>query len=58
MKWRRERLQRARDAAAALQTEHERVRARLLATVERTEQYASDLLAEVHRWSEARKGQT
>lgn len=41
--------------AAARAAEHAELRARLLVTVERTSQYAADLLAEVQRWSQERE---
>lgn len=51
---RRDRERRSQEAAALAQ-EHAELRARLLVTVERTEQYAHELMAEVERWNAARE---
>jgi hypothetical protein len=52
---RRAERERREAEAAELEAEHIEVRARLLVTVERTSQYAADLLAEVQRWNQDRE---
>jgi hypothetical protein len=54
---RRDRDRRIQEAAA-LDKEHAELRARLLAAVERAEQYTADLLAEVTFWQHARDEDT
>lgn len=51
---RKDREQSEREAAA-LAAAHAELRARLLITIERTDQLGDDLLAEVRRWTEDRK---
>jgi hypothetical protein len=51
---RKDREQRER-AAAALAAAHAALRARLLVTVERTDQLGDALLVEVRRWKQDRK---
>lgn len=54
MTTRRDRARAQQDEADRI-TEHAEVRARLLVMVERTEQYAVELTAEVERWNDERE---
>jgi hypothetical protein len=52
---RRKDRERSERAAAALAAAHAELRARLLITIERTDQLGDALLAEVRRWKQDRK---